>query len=79
MNTKLTLRMDERSVRKAKSEARKRHMSVSGMVSTFFDLLVSQPLDKNSLPPVTRSLIGVLKGRDLSEADFRRHLREKHS
>ena len=70
--------MDKRSAQKAKAEAHKRHTSVSGMIAAFFDALVKHPLGKNSLPPVTRSLIGVLKGRNLSEIDFRRHLREKH-
>lgn len=65
-------------MRKAKKEAQKRGTSVSGMVAVFFDSLVAHPLAKDSLPPVTRSLIGVLKNRALSVTDYHRHLREKH-
>ena len=80
MNTKLTLRMNEASVRKAKAEAHRRGKSVSGMVSEFFDSLGRQtPDDVDSLPPVTRSLLGAIRGKSVSEADYRRHLRQKFS
>jgi len=31
------------------------------------------------LPPVTDSLLGVMKGRRISEKDYKKHLREKYS
>lgn len=77
MNTKLTLRMDAELVRTAKTEASRRGKSVSQMVGEFFDALVPERRAKPDLPPITASLVGVLKGREVSEADYRKHRRKK--
>jgi hypothetical protein len=34
---------------------------------------------ERALPPVTGSLLGIMKGRRLSEKDYKNHLREKYS
>lgn len=78
MHAKLTLRLQDEAVKKAKSEARRRGKSVSAMVEEFFDALEKAAPEIRSLPPITRSLVGVLKNRSVSEEDYRRHLREKH-
>ena len=78
MNTKLTLRMDEALVRRAKAEASRRGKSVSQMVSEFVDSLGSPRRDEQKLPPITASLVGVLKGHRVSELAYKKHLREKH-
>ena len=79
MNTKLTLRLDSGLVQTAKSEANRRGKSVSQMVGEFFDALTSRRHEGPVLPPITASLVGILKGRGGSESDYRKHLREKHS
>ena len=78
MNTKLTLRMDETVVRKAKMEAGRRGKSVSRMVAEFIESLSSRPVAEKPLPPTTASLVGILKGQDISEDDYKLHLREKY-
>ena len=78
MNTKLTLRMDAELVQTAKTEATRRGKSVSQMVGEFFDALTSRRQDSPKLPPITASLVGILKGHGVSESDYRKHLREKH-
>ena len=78
MNTKLTLRMDESVVQRAKSEARRRGKSVSRMVVEYFDSLGPRPKAADPLPPVTASLVGILKGKAASEDDYKRHLRQRH-
>ena len=78
MNVKLTLRMDETVVRKAKMEAKCRGKSVSRMVAEFIDSLNSRPILPKSLPPTTASLVGILKGQDVLEDDYKLHLREKY-
>jgi len=82
MNTKLTLRMDDELVRRAKAEAARRGKSVSQMVGEFVDSLSAARRDaahgEEDLPPVTASLVGVLKGYDVSEADYKKHLLEKY-
>jgi len=79
MNTKLTLRMDEKSIWAAKAEANRRGKSVSQIVVDFFDSLASGHWTTQPLPPITASLVGVLKGRRVSESDYQKHLREKFS
>ena len=78
MNTKLTLRMDEALVRRAKLEAKRRGKSVSQMVGDYFDSLNDAGLGGQDMPPVTSSLIGILKGRRISESQYKKHLREKY-
>ena len=78
MNTKLTLRMDEKIVRKAKIEARRRGKSVSRMVAEFIESIGSRSDSDKVLPPTTASLVGILKGQEISEDDYRVHLREKY-
>jgi len=78
MNTKLTLRMDDTLVAEAKTHAARRGKSVSQMFGEFVASLgISHPGD--ALPPVTGSLRGVLKGRRITESDYKKHLREKYS
>jgi hypothetical protein len=77
MNTKLTLRMDETAIRRAKEEARRRGKSVSQMMGDFV-VLLGEKKQPQRLPPVTASLVGVIKDRKISEDDYKKHLREKH-
>ena len=78
MNTKLTLRMDENTVRKAKMEAKRRGKSVSRMVADFIESIGLQQDSEEDLPPTTASLVGILKGKEISEEDYKTHLREKY-
>ena len=78
MNTKLTLRMDDVLVRQAKRQAARRGKSVSQMFGEFVSSLGTSRPDSR-LPPVTNSLLGVMKGHRVSEKDYKKHLREKHS
>lgn len=79
MQTKLTLRMEEELIRQAKAYARRTGKSVSGLVADYFSQL-SGPADTSSAPrsPAVRSLVGALRGKDLTEDDYRGHLRRKH-
>jgi len=79
MNTKLTLRMDEERIRRAKEEASRRGKSVSQLVGEFVDSLGSERPGHAQLPPLTTSLLGVLKGAGISESDRKTYLEEKHA
>jgi len=70
--------MDEAVILHAKEEASRRGKSVSQMVGDFFDSLGTFPAKKTAHPPITTSLVGVLKGRRVSEADYKKHLKEKY-
>jgi len=77
MNTKLTLRMDDVLVEHAKTQAAQRGKSVSQMFGEFVASLGAGKRGRG-LPPVTDSLLGIMKGRRVSETDYKKHLREKY-
>ena len=82
MQTKLTLRLEQRLIRRAKAYARRTGKSVSELVADFFGRL-DAPADEASQRVVAQSravqsLVGALAGTRLGEADYRAHLVEKH-
>lgn len=79
METKLTLRMDERLIRRAKAHARRSGKSVSQLVADFFGMLGSGKDGKAfEMTPKVESLRGLLKGVEVDLEERRRHLEEKH-
>jgi len=70
--------MDEKTVRKAKMEAKRRGKSVSQMVAEYIESIGLQQNSEKDLPPTTASLVGILKGKKISEEDYKAHLREKY-
>jgi len=79
MQTKLTLRLEDRLIERAKSYAASAGKSVSQIVADYINVLTSQTSKTNSPPaPVTRSLRGLLRESTLDEKDYRRYLEEKH-
>ena len=79
MQTKLTLRLEKDLIEKAKLYAEQSGKSVSKMVADYFATLnqdVSTEL--SDLPPITRSLSGVLKGKGVTEQDYYDYLEEKY-
>jgi hypothetical protein len=81
MNTKLTLRLDEALIKRAKARARLLGKSLSQMVSDYFALLNDGADPEGGhpeLPPLTRSLKGALRGGGVDRDDYLRYLDEKH-
>ena len=77
MQRKLTLRMDDAIIRKAKRLARQRGQSVSRLVSDY----VTHASEENSpsLPPQTAAMVGILDSSTrLTEKDYRKQLEDKH-
>ncbi len=74
MDTKPTLGMDDMMVWEAKTPSASRGKSVSQMFGEFVTAL-SAVKRSQGLPPVTKSLLGVMKGRRVSELDYKKHLR----
>ncbi len=79
MNTKLTLRLDEELIRKAKSHARRIGKPVSKLVEEYFAVLTA-PTErgKSELTPRVARLKGILRGADVDEEACRRHLEDKY-
>ena len=77
MQTKLTLRLEEQLIKRAKAHAKKRGKSVSQMVADYFTLLDREDRPE-TLAPLTRSLRGALGGTTVDEDTYRRHIEEKY-
>ncbi len=79
MQTKLTLRLEEELIQRAKAFAKKRGTSVSQIVAHYFASLDRKPEElSGDLTPIVRSLKGTLRGIDADVEDYRRHLEERH-
>jgi len=78
MPTKLTLRMDEKLIERAKAHSKATGKSVSRLVADYLAMLQDPPAGELRLRPIVRSLRGLLRGADLGEEDYRRHLEDKY-
>ncbi len=79
MNTKLTLRLEEKLIRSAKNHANITGKSVSQMVADYFYLLDKKSLKKNiQLTPIVRSLKGSLKNTNIDESDYKSYIEDKY-
>ena len=78
MKLKLTLELEEHLILRAERIAEASGRSVSDLVAEYLAGL-EQDFDKESLPPITRALSGILEGADLDESDYHRHQARKHS
>jgi len=78
MQTKLTLRVDEKLVRKARRYSKRSGKSISRLVADYLTLInAGEEMDERELTPRVRSLLGALAGGKVAEEDYRRHLEEK--
>ena len=79
MQTKLTLRLDDKLISRAKSYARKSGKSVSQIVASYFSLLDDEPGKETSeFTPIVRSLKGSLTGAKVGKKDYHKYLEEKY-
>ena len=78
MNTKLTLRMDDALIERAKLRSEQSGRSLSRLVSDFFSAM-DAPAAPGGITPRVRSLMGALSHVTLDEDDYRRHLEQKHA
>ena len=78
MNTKLTLRMDEALIARAKLHSEQSGKSLSRLVSEFFSAM-DAPAAQGGITPRVKSLMGALSQAAVDEDDYRRHLEAKHS
>ncbi len=79
MQTKLTLRMEKQLIELAEEYASERGKSVSQLVADYFALLnKAVETKKEELSPIAGSLKGSLRGVQVNESDYKRHLEEKY-
>lgn len=81
MTTKLTLRLNEAVINKAKKTASKKGVSLSRMVEDYFKAVGDQGAREVRESPVLYEISGVLSGKKDTEqlrAGYRKHLAEKY-
>ena len=78
MQTKLTLRLDDRLVRAAKQHAKQTGGSVSQMVADYFAAIASAESRPSKLAPKVSRLMGALEGTGVDETDYRAYLERKY-
>lgn len=79
MQTKLTLRLDDGLIRKAKRFSKKTGKSVSKIVADYFDKLDVPPSgDIEGITPKVAALRGILKKTGVDKEDYYHHREEKH-
>ena len=80
MQTKLTLRIEDKVIRAAKKYSKNHGKSLSQLVADYLSLLteLEDKSQKEELAPITQSLKGILTGEKASEKQFRKHLEEKY-
>ena len=79
MQTKLTLRLEDELIRKAKRFSKKTGKSVSTIVADYFEKLDEPPPEEiEGITPKVATLRGILKRTGAEEEDYHRHLEEKH-
>lgn len=80
MQTKLTLRLDSELIEQAKGYAQRKETSLSKLVEKYFTFLgkTSPSVLEDDLPPITRSLWGILEGTSADESEYLDYLEEKH-
>lgn len=78
MQTKLTLRLDDHLIKRAKKHAEQAGKSLSQMVAEYFSAITSPKEPRPEWTPTVASLKGILKGTELDSKDYRTYLEEKY-
>ncbi|MCK4932772.1 MAG: antitoxin [Candidatus Aminicenantes bacterium] len=79
MATKLTLRIDEELIARAKTYAKQSGKSVSRLVADFFTLLSqSDEEEAFKITPKVKSLYGLLRDATIDFDDYKRHIEQKY-
>ena len=82
MNTKLTLKLNKRSIDRAKKYARKNKQSLSALVENYFNLIVEKDnSDKIEISPNVIELSGIIKlPEDINlKKEYGKYLEDKYS
>ena len=78
MQTKLTLRLDDRLIEDAKQHARQSGKSLSQMVAEYFRAITSPQAVAGELTPTVSRLKGALAETKVDRDDYRAYLEGKH-
>ncbi len=78
METKLTLKLEKRTIEKGKAFAKKRNTSLSKIVENYLEK-ISDDNNDSEVSPLVQSLSGVVKGKaSTNKADYAKYLKSKY-
>lgn len=80
MTTKLTLTVEESTIKKAKLYARQTGRSLSQIIENYLEMITEQEFDHNKLSPKLKSLVGIVKLPDDfdEKKELEDYFRDKH-
>ena len=78
METKLTLKLDEKVIKSVKHYAGKNHRSVSRLAEDYFRKLAGDALPKSRYSPLVEELSGIVAEADATNTDYVAHLERKY-
>lgn len=80
MTTKLTLTVEESTIKKAKSYAKRTGRSLSGLIESYLETLTEEHSDKDQLSPKLRRIVGTVKLPDDfdEEKELNAYFQNKH-
>lgn len=81
MDNKLTLKLDDQVIERAKIYARKKNTSLSKLIESYLEILTaSGKNDPDEVTPLVKSLSGILSSSKTDpKKDYRSHLIKKYS
>ena len=80
MNSKLTLKLNEDVIGKAKTYAKSKHTSLSSLIENYLQRLTSENESEEKITPLVKSLSGIVKlPKEYDhKRDYTNHLLEKY-
>ena len=79
MDIKLTLKLDQTIIEKAKAYAKEKNISLSKMIENYLKALTGKKRKKIEISPLVESLTGVISSKDEdNKKDYTNYLSEKY-
>ncbi len=81
MATKLTLRLDETLIDKAKKIARSKGVSLSRFVSDYFQSVTAKQKEKTPESPILSEISGILSSKKTGKSltnSYKKHIKDKY-
>jgi len=81
MDTKLTIKLDESVIERAKGYAKQKQTSLSKLIESYLNYLTTSKEDTEEITPLVKSLSGVIdlpKNYDIKK-EYKRHVLNKYS
>jgi len=79
METKLTLKMDQKIITLVKKYASRNNNSLSQLVENYFQQLVSEHDSQPKYSPLVQELSSVISEQDLADLDYPEYLTNKYA